>query len=433
MKGMKIRQRVKLLGSMGFGLFLLALIITLSIAGTILPQGMEKQFYINKYSDYIAELIDMLGLDHVFTSVGFAVLFGALAVNLLLCSTTRLGKVVQRVKNRFDPQGLKQLTTYKLQNEEIDKDLPYIFRTYGAQGLLPYKQKGQTYYCSKNMLGYFGSWFLHLGIMLVILFYIYGQATFYSEDIYGVPGDTMHIKGTDYHADIVDFDIKYHPQGSVEQYTTLLSLKKGETVLKQGKLNVNNPFRYMGYSFYQTSTGWAASCSAFKNGAPLKSQLLYEKSACVVPEENIAIALTKFYPDFYAKEQGFGTLSDKPNNPVLLYAIYYRNELVSMDIAKPGENIRWNEFSFHIDNFKRYTYLKVNKMKGQTGAAIGGLLIVLGLGLTFFFKPCVLIVKQQGNVLHIYGNERKLQQETNPEDMKLDKLIQKKGEGLHAR
>lgn len=433
MKVSFVIRKFKFLKSMGFGIMLLVMILIMSVIGTVIPQGESQQYYTTSYSDYIGELIRIFELDHVFTSYLFAVIFGVLAINLLLCSTIRLGNIIRNIKKRFNIDLMKEISTYKLVDaHDFTLAMNNIFRGYGAAGLLKYKCKDGIYYSSKNLMGYLGSWFIHLGIMLIILFYIYGQVTFYTEDIIGVPGDIVKLSGTDYFTVIKDFDVSYREDGSVKQYFSTLQLQDGAgKQLGQGRMNVNNPMRYKGYSFYQTGTGWAAECRIYNDEIPLKREIIYEKAALSVPEQNITVALTKFYPDFSADEKGFSTLSDQPNNPALLYAFYYRNELVKMDIVQPGEPIRWNEFSFNIDNFKRYTYIKVNKMRGQIGAAFGGLLIVLGLMLNFYFKPRELAIRKQDDMLHIYGKTKDLSINGNWSNViNIDNLINTKEEGI---
>ncbi|MDF2533493.1 MAG: hypothetical protein K0Q65_3074 [Clostridia bacterium] len=436
MKGKGLIQRLGFLKSMGFGIFLLVFILILSVIGTILPQNQGMQFYVEGYSEYLAELILIFGLDHLFTSTLFAMLFVALAINLLLCNTMRLGKTITKVRQRYNIAAMKKISSYKLTEPMNDSlVLSYIFKGYGAAGIFKYKCKEGIYFSSKNTLGYFGSWFLHLGIMLIILSYIYGQATFFSGELFGVPGERMNLEGTEVFAEIKSFDVSYREDGSVEQYITELQLQDTAGGQQQhGSISVNNPMRYKGYSFYQTSMGWAAECKTFKAFIPLKSQLIYEKTALNIPEENIAIALTKFYPDFAADSMNFSSLSDKPNNPALLYSIFYRNELVKMDIVKPGEYIQWNDYSFTIDNFRRYTYLKVNKMRGQLGAAIGGLLIILGLALTFYVKPRELAIKQDGEMLFIYG--KAAEQNSNNSGMNalsIENFINNKEDGIDVK
>ncbi|MDF2591312.1 MAG: hypothetical protein K0S75_778 [Clostridia bacterium] len=429
-------QKFRFLKSMGFGIFLLVFILILSVVGTIIPQGHEAIFYTERYSEYLTALVVIFGLDHIYTSMLFMILFIALAINLLLCSTSRMKRIIIKVKQRNNINNMKEISSYKLvKHKEYSSVYRYIFKVYGTAGLFKYKNKDEVYYSSKNVIGYFGSWFLHLGIMLVILFYIYGQATFFSSDIYGVPGEVMSLEGTDYKAAIQAFNVSYRENGSISQYTTELELLDEEgKQLKKGSLNVNNPMRYKGYGYYQTSMGWAADCQAYKAALPLKSEVIFEKSAVNIQAENIAIALTKFYPDFAANESGFVTLSDMPNNPALLYAIYYRNELVKMDIVQPGEAIEWNEYSFNLNNFRRYTYLKVNKMNGQIGAAVGGILIIIGLALTFYFKPRELAIKRQGEGLYIYG-KAELENEENriANALKIENYLNNKEEGIDVR
>jgi len=436
MKDSGMMKKIKFFESMGFGVLLLVLILILSVIGTVLPQGRAPQFYSESYSAYMAQLILSLGLHRIYTSVLFAGLFTALSLNLLLCSTVRLGKIVKKMRNVPDTSALVRLGIYPLGKQKADLNLfKGICRLYGVSGIQKHKHRNGVYYFSKNKLGHFGSWFLHLGIMLVILFYIYGQATFFTGDVYGVPGEAMPLEGTNYRTEIKEFDVQYRADGSVSQYTTKLELlDQGGRKLVSGSLNVNNPLRYNGYSFYQTGMGWAADCKIYKGAELIKSGILYEKAASHVPDEKIGIALMRFYPDFAATENGFVTQSDRPNNPAMLYAVYYRNELVKMDIVKPGDAIKWNQYSFGIDEFRRYTYLQVNKMQGQLGAALGGLLMLGGLLLTFYFKPGILAVMQQDNGLVIYGSKEIAAMENNKvRDKKIRLFLNKKEEGIDVR
>ncbi|HYE10600.1 MAG TPA: cytochrome c biogenesis protein ResB, partial [Patescibacteria group bacterium] len=68
MKNKRLIQRFRFLRSMGFGVFLLVFILILSVIGTILPQNQGVQLYVEGYSEYIAEFILVLGLDHIYSS-----------------------------------------------------------------------------------------------------------------------------------------------------------------------------------------------------------------------------------------------------------------------------------------------------------------------------------------------------------------------------
>ncbi|MDF2519635.1 MAG: ResB protein required for cytochrome c biosynthesis-like protein [Clostridia bacterium] len=346
MKSKGVFNKLRILKSMKLGIFLLSAIMFLSVLGTILPQGREPAFYLKDNPGFIARLILILGFDHIYTSRIFAVLFSALAVNMLLCNTARLGSILNRLRKRFDMEHMMENVSY------------------------------------------LGSWFLHLGFMLVVLFYIYGQASYYSQELYGVTGEIRSVENTDFKVNIKDFKINYREDGSISQYTTKLDvLDSNDKLLMKGSSSVNSPMRWKGYSFYQTGTGWAAECKAYKDDSPLEAEVLYEGLAYDNRQENIAIVMTKLYPDFAADDKGLYSLSDRLENPVFLYSIYYRGDIVRMSIAKPGESIKWNEYSFVFDNPQRYTFLKVNRMKGQFGAAMGGMFIVFGLLLVFYFKP----------------------------------------------
>lgn len=346
----KIRKIFMFLRTMKFGIAMLIIIMLFSIVGSVIPQGQEEHFYHSMYSETISNLILNLKFDNIYNSALFGILFLLLIINLSMCSILRFGKIIKNLQSK------------------------------------PSRSR------------YFGSWVLHLGILLVIVFYTYGNMTFFSEGVYGVPGTVQQLEGTEYKVRINDFKVDYNSDGSVNQYTSNIDLLdySGDK-LESSSASVNNPVRFEGYTFYQTSYGWASNISVLKNGTTVINETIYEKTSLSKPENNIAIYFNNFYPDFAASTNGFYSKSEKLNNPIVLYSFYYMGQLVKMNIAPVDEVIKWNEYEFVFHNPEQYTYLEVNKMNGQTGAMIGALLIILGLLMTFYYRPTSRAVQIEDN------------------------------------
>ena len=396
---------------MKWGILLLFSVMLLSVLGTFIPQEMAEEFYLEKYNVPVTRLILFFNIDNVYGSIVFGILFAALAVNLILCSFARLGKIINRLKSEPKLEGRKPTNTCSL--KEFDDMANSIKNTFNKYGFSTYKQsetQAEKYYSIKNKAGYFGSWLLHLGILVVIISYAFGHVTFFSEAVYGVSGSVQAIQGTEYKAKIQDFNIEYRQDGSIKQYISVIELLDGqERTLKSSPVSVNSPMRYGGYTFYQTSYGWAANCSVMKRGMKIKEDTICEKTTLEVPEENIAISLTGFYPDFAASSKGLTSLTDELKNPVVLYSLLYRGDVVKVDIAPIGEIIKWNDYEFLMSSPQRYTYINVNKMQGRFGAAIGSLLILGGLLLAFYYKPAEMVVKLDEEKIYVYGDQLKAQ------------------------
>ena len=404
MKRMGFRKTLVFFRSMKFGIALLILIMFISMIGTIIPQGMDEHFYSSSFTPVILKFILFLGLNDIYNSILFEAFFIALTVNLFMCSIFRLGNVIKRMKTNPSIDSMNFEATEKIDfNESINSTIGETFRKNGFHSYSQDKLNADIYYSMKNRAGYFGSWMLHFGILLVIVYYAYGHTTFFSESVYGISETIQEIEGTEYKVRINDFNIDYSEDGSVLQYTSNIELLDNSgKLLKASHVAVNEPMRFQGYTFYQTAYGWAAKCNVSKSGDIVIQDVIYEKTSLNIPKENIGIYFNSFYPDFAASSQGFMTLSDNLKNPVILYSLIYMGEIVKKDIVPIGEIIKWNQYEFLIHSPQRYTYLDVNKMNGQLGAALGALLVIIGLILAFYFKPIKMIIQVEATKLNVY-------------------------------
>jgi len=386
------------------GITLLILIVILSIIGTIIPQGVNEHLYSSNNPPVITKLLTTLGLNDVYNSTLFGALFIALTLNLMMCSIFRFNNVIKRlktnpVKNTMKLVGTRDIDSYDSVNSAIDK----TFVDHGFHRYYQDKINTNIYYSIRNKAGYFGSWLLHLGILFVIVYYAYGHITYFSESVYGVPGTVQMVRGTEYKVLINDFNIEYGEDGTVEQYTSNIEfLDKTDKSLKASHVAVNAPARLEGYTVYQTAYGWAAKCNVSKYKKGIMEDVIYEKTTLNMPHENIGIYFKSFYPDFAASSRGFTTLSDQLRNPVILYTFIYMGDVVKMDIVPIDEVAKWNEYEFVFHSPQRYTYLDVNRMKGQLGAAIGALLVTIGIILVFYFKPIRMMINIDGGKLYVY-------------------------------
>lgn len=375
--------------SMKLGLILLGLLGVMSLLGSIVPHG-EHNIYHSFY---------------------FAFLFVLLCINMLFCSITRLNSLLQRMNKRGDYSILEKFKTYALKSSQIDNEvISYIFKYYGFNKYYEIEKKGRMLYHNKrNTFGYLGSWFIHAGMLAIILFYVYGQFTYFTSYAFGVAGETLPVAETGLILDIKEFDILYREDGSVEQYITSLNLSdKVQNISFPGEVKVNSPLRYKEYSIYQSGTGWASNIDLYKEQSLISRGVVYEGSAYINESEKIALQFVRFYPDEYMAKEAFPSYDKIGEKSKIIYSIFYGGEMVTMGTASPGEDIRWNEYRFTLYNPRRYTYLEVNKLKGKSGAFAGACLIIAGLFLSFYIKPVELIILVEQGSIHLYGKPHML-------------------------
>ena len=398
-----MKKLVNYIKSMKFGLMLLFYLIALSLIGSIVPQGRDEIFYSRLYSERIVNLIMLTKAYDIYHSIYFLIGAIALSVNLFLCSIFRLNSIIKVI---YSTPNYKVLTKFKSKEFTIlkdDKKIKDFMEQIGFKSFKIQETKDEKlYYGRKNRIGYLGSWIIHLGVFLVIAFYTYGQYTYFSTAVYGVPASSQILEGTDIDVKIHDFKIEYRDDGSISQYISNIELVKDEESILLRDVFVNNPLRYNGYAFYQTSTGWATDFEIYKDGELLKKDIFYEGTAIIEEREGIVIQFTKFYPDFDMRGR-FVSLSNELNNPYILYTIFYNGHRVAMNVVESGELIEWQQFTFKFSNPQRYTYLQVNKMKGKLGAMFGSMMIFIGLIICFYFKPKEFVIRMEQNKLQVYG------------------------------
>ena len=410
-----IKSILGTLKSMKFGLLLLGLLAAIAVIGSTIPQGQSEIFYFNKFTEGRARLIVEFGFNNIYDSLYFKALFAALCVNLSLCSILRFKSIKNNLSSISYNHKDDKIDSYSMKKvEKVDVFIEEKFLAWGYRKVKKKFDGNKSIYYSKRLtIGYFGSWLIHLGLLIVIVAYAYGQYGNFTTAVYGVPGTTQAVDNTELNASIKDFHVEFRQDGTIQQYYTQLELldKAGNTLVSD-EIYVNNPLRFNGYSFYQTATGWAADIIVSKNGVgEITEELLYEGTTYINETENIALQFNKLYPDFINTTTGMATLSHQPDNPKILYSIFYRGNRVDMNVVSPGEEITWNEYKFILKDINRYTYLQVNKMPGKLAALFGALLIMIGLYIAFYLKPKYMVAVIEGNNLHFYGNDIMIRKE----------------------
>ena len=80
---------------------------------------------------------------------------------------------------------------------------------------------------------------------------------------------------------------------------------------------------------------------------------------------------------------------------------------VDMNVASIGEKITYNDITFTAFEPKLYTVLQVVKDPGAIFAGVGGVMMLLGLLLTFYYVPQHIILEESGEVWTLYGDTQK--------------------------
>ncbi|MDP3478662.1 MAG: cytochrome c biogenesis protein ResB [Desulfoprunum sp.] len=397
---------VDFFSSVRFALFIISLLVVTSIIGTILPQGQPLGFYIEKYGQANAIIIEILGFSNTYTSIWFKSLLLVLCLNLVVCSLDRVPQVLKFIKKDNLSADIAKLMRNK------DK---ILFTSNGDKQTVEtairavLKQKNWKIYskCNADFFLFFaeksawsrlGAYLVHLSILIIFLGALLGSAFGFKAFVMLPEGDeTSEIyQRNDQQTPIPlpfklrcdAFDIEYYENGMPKEYRSDLVALEGDKEAMSKQITVNNPFSYAGLTFYQSSY------------EPMSNQYTVELTKkSIAKEKNQARSMKK---KLYAEPRKKHTWIDNQARFEIVetgkdghghgpYTIWFDDEMgepaqLVLEDKKPL-TIQRGEASYDIIVKQRYaTGLQVVKDPGVWLVYLGFGLMLFGLYVAFFMS-----------------------------------------------
>ena len=79
-------------------------------------------------------------------------------------------------------------------------------------------------------------------------------------------------------------------------------------------------------------------------------------------KEDLIVYFNAFYPDYeLVQGQGPMTRSGNLNNPAYLYTVYYRGEVLGMNVLMPDEVLTIDEYEVTFSEPQPYTVIQVKR------------------------------------------------------------------------
>jgi len=269
------RKLLAVVADLRLAIILLLAIALFSISGTVIEQNQGLSYYQENYPENPAlwgfftwKLLLNLGFDHVYTTWWYVSILVLFVTSLIACTFRRqlpALKAAKIWKYYRQPREFNKLT---LSAELSVNGLTEIKDSLTKKG---YKinQDNNSLYAQKGIIGRVGPIIVHVGMIFILLGAIWGAFTgFFAQEMIA-EGQTFTIKNfieagaltnlkkpQDFSVKVNDFRIDYTPQGAVDQFYSDLSIveKEGKELDKK-TIFVNEPLRYKGVTFYQTSWG----------------------------------------------------------------------------------------------------------------------------------------------------------------------------------
>jgi cytochrome c biogenesis protein len=395
--------------SVKLAIFLLIFITIASILGTLIPQHRSPAEYIERYSN-LANVLIRLEFTKLYQSWWFITLLFLFAVNILVCTLTRLSPKLKKAfqpKMETEKKGLLSLKTkisFK-KNQNLEQTTSEVKEKLSSKRyrVKTAPSENRTFLLArKRVIGLFGSDIVHLGLIIIIIGGIISGLGGFRTNLNFSEGETLPIPQADFMLRLDKFVTEFHPNGSVRDWkSTLTVVENGSDVLSK-IIEVNHPLSYKGFVFYQSGYGWdwenpTLEIWAKKNKNPdfLKKFELAVGEKAQLGEENIEITVLNFVPDFIIGENNeIATRSLNPNNPAAYIEGWKAGEKIfsSWIFAKFPDFGRMHsdvetDLSFEFKDLKaaQYSGIQMARDPGVNFIWVGCTLLMVGLFMAFFW------------------------------------------------
>lgn len=328
----------KVLSSMKFAIIILLVLMAASIVGSLIPQNQPREFYQANYENF-GNVITFLKFDQVYTSWWYLLIAIFLSLSIFFCIVVRVKPLIKIFKEK--------------------------------------NFKKSSYYI--------GLWLLHLGLILIILFFVIGNATAYQSRVYNVKNTYNKVEDTDLNVEILDFEILLTDDGHVDQYKSKLKFYDDEkNLLDEGEISVNHPMTVEGYQFSQASYGYYVDASVYKNGEKIGSAALLEDEYISADDSRLTIKLNSFYPDVVEKNGEIVNQSKIIKEPMLEYTAYLGSMPVKSDLVHVGDRAKIGNYQIEFSNPDYYPIIDIRNDRFELLTGIGAIIFMLGTFIVFY-------------------------------------------------
>ncbi|MEE4240145.1 MAG: cytochrome c biogenesis protein ResB [Desulfopila sp.] len=260
----------KFFSSVKLALFTLAFLAITSILGTVIPQKEPIEFYVNTYGPQTAAFFQVLDIPDMYSSWWFLGFLGILTANLVICSIDRFPSVWRQMTadyldlpiERIYKNQLSATIESKKTLPETIQNLQQMLKDRGWKTVSRPRNDKMLLFSQKMPWSRSGVYLVHLSILVIFAGAGYGQLTGFkgsimlpelqsSTVVYPFRGGQPIDLGFEIRCE--RFDIEFYPNTMPKEYRSKLTILENDTVVLQKDIVVNDPLKYRGITFYQSS------------------------------------------------------------------------------------------------------------------------------------------------------------------------------------
>lgn len=359
---------------------LISLVIVLSVIGTLL----NKNF--------------------IFTSWWYISLLLLMVISLFVCSYKRLS-YLHKVQKSSNAKILKLKTNINILVTPATNFLPKLKEKLAANRF-SISEFDETFIAEKNSFGRWGSFIIHIGIIVMALGIISRviPGWYMNQFIWIKEGESYSIPQTDYHLKNTRFILKNHENGMPSLYETDVELSdpKSESVLNY-PVQVNHPLHFDHMSILQSDYQKIFSELNIKIRDKKRQislgDILINLSS---PRKEIplqtpyVLVIDEYFPDLSLDKNNHPvSKSSFPNNPAFVFQIKDINTkhlsdkqwFILSNFTDPSLGHKSN-FAIELNYFKQeyVSGLIIHKDLGKPFVYTGSFITVIGLFIALYFQ-----------------------------------------------
>ena len=404
----------------------LLLLAATSVIGTLIPQNADSAAYIRAFGEFTYRMMHIFDLFNMYHSWWFQTLIGVLTINIIVCTTKRWPSIWKLVSSKST--GIRSLEKKPTLCEFSDSREPqalnplyhkYVKKRFGSP-FVESKKDGFRIVAERGRWTRLGVPVVHLSIVIVLTGALVGSFLGF-DGFVNIPegGSINRIQlrnssdslplGFDVRCD--DFNVSFYESGAPKEYrSSLVILENGQEVIEKDII-VNDPLRYKGINFFQSSYGSMPPKIVKLNFTSKDTGNSFQRDIAIGQSVELPNGGGRFYLKEYVRNFLFrGTevgeavigILEKPGNEPVEISLPVR--FPTFDKMRKGNLI----ISVEEQGNAYYTGLQVTRDPGVPLVYTGFIFLILGCWVAFFMSHQRIIVDVQqspnSSRVKVYGS-----------------------------
>ena len=411
-------------------LVLLGVIFTQAPAGTWPDASARADFLTQMTSKYGAatKVLSALGIFHIFSSIGFYVVTIALAISIIGCTTHRIPLLWKRWRHPGASVSRSFFNAARYRGEVATglSDEAGLVTAAEALKTAHYrvvKLPENSLFADRYAWGGFGTVVAHLSFIIILgAFLVSGLAAFSTVLNVPIGGNPVAVgDNTNLTVGVTDYNETDDPTtGQATDYVSHVVIYDNGQSVKEQDVRVNSPLTYGKWTFYQyTALGMAYDVTVTSaDGSTLYDGSVPEQyqsndgtlSVGIIRLDDLGVSIQVEGPasgqigeqntfGLQAGQVGFVIWIDGATQPDNMDDLSLPDSGPPAAAVDPGGSYTHKDLTLTFNREIQYTGIKARTDPGTILVWIGGLLLVIGMTVTFTFRYRRVWLRTEGKQL----------------------------------